>query len=87
MLRTRGLTPVATMASLLYSDIKKNGVNSRFVKICKGHYILRDQLDTLPLTITQPVEKNFIEITTVQRLNPNQTLHIKYMILWIEKFG
>jgi hypothetical protein len=56
LLITRGLTPVSTIASLLYTDIKKNGTNSRFAKIGKDQYVLRDQLATLALTNIQPVD-------------------------------
>lgn len=56
LLITRGLTPVSTMASLLYTDIEKNGVNSRFAKIGRDQYVLRDQLATLALTNVQPVD-------------------------------
>ena len=47
---SEGKTPVATVSAMLYSDIKKNGDNSPFIKVAPQMFVVRDYSQELQLS-------------------------------------
>lgn len=63
--KTNGKTPSATVGASIYTDIKKNGERSRFVKTCAGKFSLRNSV--LVSAIGQPILCD--EFAQVQKQN------------------
>jgi len=71
LINTTGKTPVATMGAQIYTDIKRKGQKSYFIKTAKGQFLLNEKV-SLPQKVKVKLDSQETEYSITEDLSSKQ---------------